>query len=81
MTTKVTVVYEMELEEDAQHLLEAFKTRQVMKGTGSIVACCQGDAMEHRDAYKWALELEGIDTEDTLKSYQECNKKQEPNGS
>lgn len=48
MKIKVTVVYEME-ESDAQHLIEGVKTRQVMGGTGAIVACYQGDAMEERD--------------------------------
>lgn len=45
---KITVVYEMD-EGDAQHMLEGVKTRLVMGNQGSIVACCQGDAMEERD--------------------------------
>lgn len=79
--TKVTVVYEMELEEDAQHLLEMFKTRKVMSGTGSIVACCEGDAMEERDAYFWEVVNTGGVPEDVLNQYIEANKKKEPTGS
>lgn len=43
---KVTIVYELE-EHDAQHMLELAKTTKVLGKT--ILACCQGDAMEERD--------------------------------
>jgi len=50
----VTIVYDL-TEEDAQHLVEALKTKQVMEGNGAMVACYQGDAIAERDeALAWS---------------------------
>lgn len=69
MSIKLTVVYEVKEEKDAEEILQLFKTNEVMEFTEDgvrIIACAQGDAMEQRDVLRGQLEQDGYNVDALL---------------